>query len=139
MYRLCIIQCILLAEISFCVSSYVVTSVFTFDNAQYLIRFIFSRKVLKTPEMSFLQFDDAINVCTANTKVFKDECAFSFATPDEEPGLFICLRYFISVAPALINDYAKACKCPIFLHFKITKTLKKISKCIHSLTQRFAL
>ncbi|KAL5104264.1 Ubiquitin carboxyl-terminal hydrolase 5 [Taenia crassiceps] len=57
-------------------------------------------------------------------QVFKDECAFSFAAPDDKNGLFICLRTFLGVGADFIDEYVRRTGYSVFLQYKIVKLLK---------------
>ena len=64
-----------------------------------------------------------------NDKVFKDECFFSFDSPESETGLYVCLNRWIGVGKKFLNKYSNRTDNRIFLHIKRIKkvrfTLKK--------------
>ena len=76
-------------------------------------------------EMDFSDIDSLISVPSKNDQVYKDECAFSFAAPDDRSGLFICLRTFLGIGPDFIKEYIKKTGNSIFLQYKIIKTFKE--------------
>lgn len=76
----------------------------------------------------FADVDSLISLPNNNTKVYKDECVFSFAAPDDENGLFICLKTFIGIGQKYIDEYVRKTGNSIFLQYKIVKVVKDKSK-----------
>ncbi|VDL94848.1 unnamed protein product [Schistocephalus solidus] len=74
--------------------------------------------------MAFENIDSYINIPTNDSNIYKDECAFSMAAPDDESGVYICLKNFIAVSPSLAKTYSNVSGNNIFLHYKILKVLK---------------
>ena len=66
-----------------------------------------------------------VRVPTAEDKIFKDECPFTFETPDLEHGLYICLKNFIAVGSKMLRTYHECTGCRAFLNYKIEKKFKK--------------
>lgn len=75
--------------------------------------------------MSLDNIDALISDGTGNRNVYKDECAFSFASPEDEQGIFICLRTFLGVGPDVLEKYVKITGNSIFLQYRITRTYKR--------------
>ncbi|KAL5005091.1 hypothetical protein ScPMuIL_018547 [Solemya velum] len=59
-------------------------------------------------------------------KVFKDECIFSFDTPETETGLYVCMNTFIGVGKKHLERYHRKTGNSVFLHLK--RTRKEIPK-----------
>ncbi|KAL3215825.1 hypothetical protein MRX96_033440 [Rhipicephalus microplus] len=54
-------------------------------------------------------------------KVYKDECVFSFDTPESEGGLYVCLNTFLGFSKKYVERrYAKTGNA-VYLHLKTTK------------------
>ncbi|KAA3670699.1 ubiquitin carboxyl-terminal hydrolase 5/13 [Paragonimus westermani] len=66
-----------------------------------------------------------IRIPSTEDKIFKDECIFSFETPDLADGVFICMRSFLAIGPKLVKKYAAVTGCSVFLQYKIKKEFKK--------------
>ncbi|VUZ55985.1 unnamed protein product [Hymenolepis diminuta] len=73
----------------------------------------------------FNDVDSLISLPNKNTKVYKDECIFSFAAPDDENGLFICLKNFICLGLQYLDEYVKKTRHALFLQYKIVKIVKE--------------
>ncbi|KAL3318911.1 Ubiquitin carboxyl-terminal hydrolase 13 [Cichlidogyrus casuarinus] len=58
-------------------------------------------------------------------KVFKDECCFTFDTPESPNGLYICLKHFIGIGSSILPTYRKITGSHLFLQYKISKIFKK--------------
>ncbi len=74
--------------------------------------------------MGFSDIDALIADVPRNNQVYKDECAFTFAAPDDEAGIYICLRNFLGVGPEIIEKYVNLTDSHVFLQYRIVKTLK---------------
>ncbi|KAL7055363.1 hypothetical protein AAHC03_022762 [Spirometra sp. Aus1] len=74
--------------------------------------------------MAFESIDSYVNVPTNDSHIYKDECAFTMAAPDDENGVYICLKNFFAVSPSLVKAYANASGNKIFLHYRIVKVLQ---------------
>ncbi|CAH8557052.1 unnamed protein product [Schistosoma turkestanicum] len=57
-------------------------------------------------------------------KVFKDECPFSFETPETEKGIYICMRHFVAIGSKILRLYHEKTGCRAFLRYKIEKQFK---------------
>ncbi|KAM7533692.1 hypothetical protein Aperf_G00000119625 [Anoplocephala perfoliata] len=68
--------------------------------------------------------DSLISLPDDNTKVYKDECVFSFSAPDDETGLFICLKTFIGIGQQYLDEYVRKTGNLIFLRYNIVKVVK---------------
>lgn len=69
-----------------------------------------------------------------NDKVYKDECFFSFDSPESETGLYVCLNRWIGVGKKFLNKYSNRTDNKIFLHIKRTK---KVSLFVHTVKLSF--
>nr|CAG4639793.1 EOG090X0181 [Daphnia pulex] len=59
----------------------------------------------------------------AGDKVFKDECVFSFDTPESETGLYVCLNTFLGYGQDYVDYHVNKTGNRIFLHLKKIKKL----------------
>ncbi|XP_012275287.1 ubiquitin carboxyl-terminal hydrolase 5 [Orussus abietinus] len=64
---------------------------------------------------------DKVEVPKAGDKVYKDECIFSFDTPESPLGLFISLKTFLGVGAEYLELYYNKTKDPVYLRIKQTK------------------
>jgi len=62
-----------------------------------------------------------IRVPGAGDKVFKDECIYSFDSPECPTGLYICLNRFLGVGKQFLAKYSNRTDNKVFLHIKRTK------------------
>ncbi|XP_050538003.1 ubiquitin carboxyl-terminal hydrolase 5 [Daktulosphaira vitifoliae] len=51
-----------------------------------------------------------------NDRVYKDECLYSYDSPDFETGLYICLKTFVGLGRDYVEQYYKKSGCSVFLH-----------------------
>ncbi|XP_050419844.1 ubiquitin carboxyl-terminal hydrolase 5 isoform X2 [Adelges cooleyi] len=49
-------------------------------------------------------------------RVYKDECLYSFDSPDYETGLYICLQTFVGLGREYVERYYNKTGCSVFLH-----------------------
>ncbi|CAH2322664.1 ubiquitin carboxyl-terminal hydrolase 5 isoform X1 [Pelobates cultripes] len=59
-----------------------------------------------------------IRVPRAGDRVHKDECAFSFHTPESDTGLYICMNTFLGFGRPFVERYFNKTGQRAFLHFK---------------------
>jgi len=59
-----------------------------------------------------------IRVPTPGDKVFKDECLYSFDSPECATGLYICVNRFLGVGQKYLEKYSKRTDNKIFLHIQ---------------------
>ena len=64
---------------------------------------------------------DRVKTPGPGDKVFKDECFFSFDSPECERGLYVCLNRWIGVGLKHLTRYSNRTDNKIFLHIKRTK------------------
>ncbi|XP_069988102.1 ubiquitin carboxyl-terminal hydrolase 5 [Penaeus vannamei] len=62
-----------------------------------------------------------IRVPKGGDKVYKDECMFSFDTPESETGLYICLNSFFGWSKEYVAKYSERSGNCVFLHIKRIK------------------
>jgi ubiquitin carboxyl-terminal hydrolase 5/13 len=67
------------------------------------------------------KYASEVKVATQNDKVYKDECVYSFETPESETGLFVCLQTFICVAKQYLDVHHSKTKSHLFLRIKTTR------------------
>lgn len=71
-----------------------------------------------------LKYSSQARLATANDKVYKDECAFSYDCPFSANGLYICLNRFIGMSKSFIPVHFD--KTQSHLYLKIKSTRKEI-------------
>lgn len=59
-----------------------------------------------------------IRVPQKNDKIYKDECVYSFDTPDTSTGLYVNLTTFLGLGQDYVQHYYESTKNPVFLHIK---------------------
>ncbi|CAH1967877.1 unnamed protein product [Acanthoscelides obtectus] len=62
-----------------------------------------------------------IKVPTANSKVYKDECVFSFDNPEIETGLYVSLSTFLGLGRDHVERYFRKTKHAVYLHIERLK------------------
>ncbi|XP_053306196.1 ubiquitin carboxyl-terminal hydrolase 5 isoform X3 [Spea bombifrons] len=67
-----------------------------------------------------------IRVPRAGDRVHKDECAFSFHTPESECGLYVCMNSFLGFGRPYVERYYNKTGQRAFLHLK--RTPKPVQK-----------
>lgn len=54
-------------------------------------------------------------------KVFKDECFYSFDSPESPTGLYVCLNRWLGVGERFLSRYSNRTDNKVFLHIKRTR------------------
>ncbi|XP_014477769.1 PREDICTED: ubiquitin carboxyl-terminal hydrolase 5 [Dinoponera quadriceps] len=62
-----------------------------------------------------------IRIPRPGDKIYKDECVYSFDTPDTPTGLYVSLTTFVGLGQDHVLRYHRQTGNPIFLHIKRTK------------------
>ncbi|CAH8605800.1 Ubiquitin carboxyl-terminal hydrolase 13 [Schistosoma haematobium] len=75
-------------------------------------------------ESIFEDLSAQVRVPGDGEKVFKDECPFSFETPETEKGIYICMRHFVAIGSKILRLYYEKTGCRAFLRYKIEKQFK---------------
>nr|CAG4636782.1 EOG090X0181 [Ceriodaphnia reticulata] len=65
----------------------------------------------------------SIRTPKAGDKVFKDECAFSFDTPESDTGLYVCLNTFFGYGHEHVERFVNKSGNKVFLHLRKIKKL----------------
>ncbi|XP_067648406.1 ubiquitin carboxyl-terminal hydrolase 5 [Eurosta solidaginis] len=65
-----------------------------------------------------------IRVPSENTPIYKDECVYSYDTPETPTGLYVSLSSFLSFGEAYVKRYAEKTGNAVFLHIHRIKTPK---------------
>ncbi|KAG8300570.1 Ubiquitin carboxyl-terminal hydrolase 5 [Homalodisca vitripennis] len=55
-------------------------------------------------------------------KIYKEECVFSFDTPESETGLYVCLKTFLGFGREHVERSFSRTGNPVFLHIRREKT-----------------
>ncbi|XP_071446466.1 ubiquitin carboxyl-terminal hydrolase 5 [Hetaerina americana] len=64
------------------------------------------------------------NICKPDpnqTRIYKDECVFSFDTPESDSGLYLCLKTYLGIGKDYIELYHHKTGNSVFLNIKRTK------------------
>ncbi|XP_060618597.1 ubiquitin carboxyl-terminal hydrolase 5 isoform X1 [Anolis sagrei] len=67
----------------------------------------------------------SIRVPKAGDRVHKDECAFSFDTPESDGGLYICMNTFLGFGRQYVTKHYEKTGQRVYLHLKKTRKLKE--------------
>lgn len=67
------------------------------------------------------KYSSQVEKATCHDKVYKDECAFSFATPFSPNGLLVCLNRFIGVSQEFLPVYFPKSQSHLYLRIKSTR------------------
>lgn len=62
-----------------------------------------------------------IRVPKGGDRVYKDECLYSFASPESETGLYVCLNTFLGWSREHVEKYSQKTGNCVFLHIKRIK------------------
>lgn len=65
--------------------------------------------------------DSPIRVATADDKIYKDECVYSFDSPDSETGLYVCMKSFLGLGRNHVERHHRKTRNCIYLHLKRIK------------------
>lgn len=65
--------------------------------------------------------EDRVKVPGPGSRVYKDECFYSFDSPECSTGLYICLNRWIGVGKRFLQRYSSRTDNKLFLHIKRTK------------------
>ncbi|KAH8858020.1 Ubiquitin carboxyl-terminal hydrolase 5 isoform 2 [Schistosoma japonicum] len=72
----------------------------------------------------FEDISSQVQVPRQGDMVFKDECPFSFESPETEKGIYICMRHFVGIGSKILRLYHEKTGCRAFLRYKIEKHFK---------------
>ncbi|MEJ1279913.1 hypothetical protein NN561_010850 [Cricetulus griseus] len=76
-------------------------------------------------EEALLSVLPTIRVPKAGDRVHKDECAFSFDTPESEGGLYICMNTFLGFGKQYVERHFNKTGQRVYLHLRRTRRLKE--------------
>ncbi|XP_046993258.1 ubiquitin carboxyl-terminal hydrolase 5 [Schistocerca americana] len=62
-----------------------------------------------------------IRIPSHGDKIYKDECVFSFDTPETETGLYVCLNTFLGLGADFVEQHYRKTGNAVFLHLKRLK------------------
>ncbi|OQV13825.1 Ubiquitin carboxyl-terminal hydrolase 5 [Hypsibius exemplaris] len=72
-----------------------------------------------------------VRVPGAHDKIYKDECVYSFDSPESETGLYICLNTFLGFGRQHVEKHYAKTENAVYLHLKRTK--KPIAQSKHDI------
>ncbi|XP_003744765.1 ubiquitin carboxyl-terminal hydrolase 5 [Galendromus occidentalis] len=81
----------------------------------------------------------AVRVPGPSDRVYKDECAYSFTTPESEDGLYVSLYSFYGLSKQLALEYVAKTNYKAFLHIKRVKVRTESQKEEHVPPTRLAI
>ena len=67
------------------------------------------------------KYSNEARLATANDKVYKDQCVYTYETPFSPDGLYVCLNRFIGVARSMIPIYFDKTKSHLYLRIKMSR------------------
>ena len=67
---------------------------------------------------------DRVKTPGVGDRVYKDECFFSFDSPECDRGLYVCLNRWIGVGHKYLSRYSNRTDNKIFLHIKRTRKVR---------------
>ncbi|VFV18461.1 ubiquitin carboxyl-terminal [Lynx pardinus] len=76
-------------------------------------------------EEALLSVLPTIRVPKAGDRVHKDECAFSFDTPESEGGLYICMNTFLGFGKQYVERHFNKTGQRVYLHLRRTRRPKE--------------
>ncbi|XP_039297114.1 ubiquitin carboxyl-terminal hydrolase 5 [Nilaparvata lugens] len=62
-----------------------------------------------------------VKIPQAHDKIYKDECVYSFDSPESDTGLYVCLNSFLGFGRDHVERYHKKTGNSVFLHIKRVK------------------
>ncbi|XP_043243919.1 ubiquitin carboxyl-terminal hydrolase 5-like [Amphibalanus amphitrite] len=63
---------------------------------------------------------------TATDKVYKDQCIYSFDTPESPEGLYVCLRSFLGVGRQRVEEFSQRTGSRVFLHMRRERKVQPV-------------
>ncbi|XP_043203886.1 ubiquitin carboxyl-terminal hydrolase 5-like [Amphibalanus amphitrite] len=63
---------------------------------------------------------------TATDKVYKDQCIYSFDTPESPEGLYVCLRSFLGVGRQRVEEFSQRTGSRVFLHMRRERKVQSV-------------
>ncbi|XP_078725770.1 LOW QUALITY PROTEIN: ubiquitin carboxyl-terminal hydrolase 13-like [Lampetra fluviatilis] len=76
-----------------------------------------------------LPYLPTVRIPTSGTRIYKDECAFSFDSPESEGGLYVCMNTFLGFGREHVEKhYQKTGQC-VYMHLKRTRREKPQGAC----------
>lgn len=73
----------------------------------------------------WLPYMPNVRIASADDRVFKDECVYTFDTPESPDGLFICLKTFLGVGRNVLEKHASMYGQNVYLRHRRTRHVKE--------------
>lgn len=70
-------------------------------------------------------FAGSVRIPSAGDRIFKDECFYSFDSPESKDGLYVCMEKFLGFGRKFVENYSQTSGRKVFLHMKRTKVPKE--------------
>lgn len=64
------------------------------------------------------KYSNQARIATANDKIYKDECVYSYESPESPNGLYVCLKTFIGVGHEFLPIHFAKSDSHLYLHIK---------------------
>ncbi len=64
------------------------------------------------------KYSDEAKIATANDKVYKDECVYSYDSSESPNGLFVCLKTFIGIGKDFLPIHFHKTSSHLYLRIK---------------------
>lgn len=64
------------------------------------------------------KYSQEAKIASAYDKVYKDECVYSYDTPESETGLYVCLNSFIGVGKSSLATHFDKTRSHLYLHIR---------------------
>lgn len=67
------------------------------------------------------KYSNGAQIANDNTKIYKDECVYSFNTSEHDDGLYVCLNTFIGVSREFLELHFKKTQSHLYLKIKTVR------------------
>ncbi len=64
------------------------------------------------------KYSDEAKIASPYDKVYKDECVYTYDTPESETGLYVCLNSFIGVGKTSLAVHFDKTRSHLYLHIR---------------------
>lgn len=64
------------------------------------------------------KYSNEVKIASASDKVYKDECVYTYDTPESENGIFVCLKSFIGVSKSALPLHFQKTQSHLYLKMK---------------------
>ncbi len=75
---------------------------------------------------AFNLYSNEVRIASGRDSVHKDECVYSYETPESENGLFVCMKTFIGVSRDNIEKHFNKTQSHLYLNIKTFRRQVKL-------------